>query len=167
MTCRLAKESDTIIVLHVPCAAHLISRNTDYFSFLDNKADGHKSYQPSNPSSTRLTTAMHKAQQAAAAQRREQIVTHYRNLGYNVFCADPIQTGSLDAYCEASKAYGVHLAYATELQDVLNLPHSANIMDRYVIGTAPPFLWLFLTCRLITVALIINTTSKFGCFPVI
>jgi hypothetical protein len=137
----MAKESDTIIVLHIPCTAHLSHCNSDYFAFHHQQKQSQNtgssseinSYRPPNPSLTRLTASMHKALHAASIQRREQILAHYRSLGYNVYCTDTrSKTSAIDAVTQASKLYSEHLGYAAEISEIFKWPVTTDSFARYV-----------------------------------
>lgn len=94
MAVRMAKESDSVMLLHLPSAAHLLQ------------------HSPAAP--VRLTLGMHRALTAAALQRRDQVLARYRAQGYNVYC--PQGKGAyIDTAVQAYRAHAQHLAYAARI----------------------------------------------------
>jgi hypothetical protein len=136
MTCRLAKESDTIILLHIPCTAHLVSRNTDFFQAYDSQdlhASSEEGFKPANPSYSRLTAGMYRALLVASAQRKEQLLAHYNSLGYNLYCVEARRGSNVpyfSAINSAAKSYAAHIAYAAQQATLLGLPDDSDTLDR-------------------------------------
>lgn len=125
MTCRLAKESDTIIALHIPCVAHLLRKQSDSSGEQDSPASptftATDQGESSLPAHSRLSANRHKSLIATATQRREHLLEHYRNLGYNVYCVEMASrdVDSMDALMAASDLYAEHLCFVSQLPDVL------------------------------------------------
>ncbi|RYY81476.1 hypothetical protein EON63_15315 [archaeon] len=129
----MAKESDSIIVIHIPCTLHLVHRNTDYYHT-------HPSPASRNPSHTRITNGMHKACTYRTIQRTGHIQHLYKGMGYNVY-TPPSHTPShththtpsrAQVYMHtACRLYGEHMGYAQKCTQYLQYDEDIHDMCMY------------------------------------
>jgi hypothetical protein len=126
LTCRLAKECDSIYLVHIP--------TIHYWDLEDPNAPSYHSYNPNNPSQPQqhihktpyisdnryitratMTYQQYRSLLASAHARTERIASHYRNLGYNVITSD------LTSYFELTerimKNYSLQMRYNKELYE--------------------------------------------------
>lgn len=92
MACRLAKDSDSIIIVHVP-----VLRLTDAF-------DNSQSSSPSVKTLSALNMEQFQRMHDAALQRQENVLSLYRQLGYNVLCSELPKFLSQVQWCASTSA---------------------------------------------------------------